>query len=86
MSPGHLTPLNELYLAPGYSTEHVHFFIAQNLSPAPLTHDEDEDIKVKRLSVREVREWIMKGQIHDSKTLAGLFMAFEHLHLLNWGH
>ncbi|OGO17322.1 MAG: hypothetical protein A2Z14_17525 [Chloroflexi bacterium RBG_16_48_8] len=85
MSPGYLTPLGGLYLAPGYSTEFVHFFVAQNLSPAPLALDEDEDLKVKCLTVGEVKEWITKGQIYDAKTLAGLFLAFEHLHLLNQG-
>jgi ADP-ribose pyrophosphatase len=84
MSPGQLTLLGEIFLAPGYSTEHLQIFLAQNLSPAPLTQDEDEDIKVRCLPVSEVKEWITQGKIHDAKTLAGLFLAFEHLHLFVW--
>ncbi len=84
MSPAHLTHLGGFYLAPGYSTEFVQFFLAQDFSPAPLDQDEDEDIQIERLSVSEVKERIIKGQIHDAKTLAGLLLAFQHLHLIHW--
>jgi ADP-ribose pyrophosphatase len=84
MSPNRLTHLGGLYLAPGYSTEFVQFFLAQDLTPSPLEQDEDEDIQLKRLNPKEVREWIERGQIHDSKTLAGILLAFQHLQILNW--
>jgi ADP-ribose pyrophosphatase len=84
MSPAHLTHLGGLYLAPGYSTEFMQVYLAQDLTPAPLAQDEDEDIKVQRLAVSEVKERIKKGQIHDSKTLAGLFLAFQQFQLIDW--
>jgi ADP-ribose pyrophosphatase len=84
MSPAHLTHLGGFYLAPGYSTEFVQFFLAQDLTPAPLTQDLDEDIQVKRLTVDEVRNLLNDGQIIDAKSLAGLFLAFQHLHLIHW--
>jgi ADP-ribose pyrophosphatase len=84
MSPDRLTHLGGLYLAPGYSTEFVQLYLAQDLTPAPLAQDEDEDIEITRLTVSEVKEQIKMGQIHDSKTLAGLFLAFQHLQLLEW--
>jgi ADP-ribose pyrophosphatase len=84
MLPTRLTHLGGLYLAPGYSTEFVQLYLAQDLTPAPLAQDEDEDIKITRLTISEIKDRMLKGQIHDSKTLAGLFLAFQHLHLLNW--
>jgi ADP-ribose pyrophosphatase len=84
MIPAQLTHLGGFYLAPGYSTEYIQFFLVQDLSPAPLDQDEDEDIVVKCLAVDEIREWIDHGQIQDSKTLAGLFLAFQYLQLFNW--
>jgi ADP-ribose pyrophosphatase len=84
MSPARLTHLGGLYLAPGYSTEFVQLYLAQDLTPAPLEQDQDEDIKITRLTVGEVKEWMKKGQIHDSKTLAGLFLGFQHLQLFDW--
>jgi len=84
MSPAHLTHLGGFYLAPGYSTEYVQFYLVQDLTPAPLDQDEDEDIFVKCLTVDEIREQIDQGQIQDSKTLAGLFLALQHLQLFTW--
>ena len=84
MSPAHLTQLGGLYLAPGYSTEFVQIYLAQDLTPSPLAQDENEDIKIQRLTVSEVKERIKKGQIHDSKTLAGLFLAFQYLQFFDW--
>jgi ADP-ribose pyrophosphatase len=86
MCPGQLTYLGGIYLAPGYSTEYVHIYLAQDLSPAPLVQDEDEDIKVKCFSLKEIRELMIKGEFNDSKTLAGLFLAFEHLGFLTWDY
>jgi ADP-ribose pyrophosphatase len=86
MSPGQLAYLGGIYLAPGYSTEFVHIFLAQDLSPAPLVQDEDEDIKVKCLTLKEIRELMIQGEFNDSKTLAGLFLAFQHLNCLTWDY
>jgi ADP-ribose pyrophosphatase len=84
MSPAHLTRLGGFYLSPGYSTEFVHLFLAQDLTAAPLTQDEDEMIRVKRVEIDKVREWLAKGLIVDAKTLAGLFLALHHLQILRW--
>jgi ADP-ribose pyrophosphatase len=79
MLPRRMTPLGSFYLAPGYSTEFIHLFLAQDLSPAPLEQDEDEDIQVRRLSVKEVRNLLIKRAFRDSKTIASISLAFKHL-------
>ena len=84
MSPNRVTHLGGFYLAPGYSTEFLQFFLAQDLTHSPLEQDEDEDIRLNRLTIPEVKDWIEKGQVYDSKTLAGLLIGFQYLRLLNW--
>ena len=79
MSPSYLVPLGGAFMAPGYSTEYLHFFLAGNLTPAPLTPDVDEDLYVERLAWEEIMELIAGGELQDTKSLAGLFLARDHL-------
>lgn len=84
MSPGRLTHWGGFFLAPGYSTEFVQLYLAQDLSPAPLERDEDEDIHVQRLTFEEIKDRLANGEFDDSKTMASLFLAFQHLGILTW--
>jgi len=76
MSPGNLTSLGGSFIAPGYSTEFLHFYLAQDLTPAPLPPDEDEDLQVLRLTKEEALGHLREGSLRDTKSIAGLFLAF----------
>jgi ADP-ribose pyrophosphatase len=73
--PGRLTPLVSMYLAPGYSTEVLHVFLAEVLTPERLPHDEDEQIEVVRATWTDIGELIARGEIADAKSIAGLLLA-----------
>lgn len=75
MSPGQLIPLGGTFLAPGYSTEYLHFYLAKDLQRAPLTPDHDEDLNIERLTWNEATDRIVQGELEDAKSLAGLFLA-----------
>src|SRR4030095_730744 len=64
---GKLTPLFQCYLAPGYVTEKMHFFLASKLkiSKKRLTQDEDEGIKIKRIKLSSALEKCISGKIID---------------------
>jgi ADP-ribose pyrophosphatase len=79
MAPGRLIHLGSAHLAPGYSTEYMHFFLALGLTPSPLPGDPDEDIQVEIHPSRRVREMIEGGEIQDIKTLAGILLSQEWL-------
>jgi ADP-ribose pyrophosphatase len=76
---GKLLKLGEFYLAPGYSSELMHVFLATDLYPAPLEADEDEFLEVETLPVQQVYEMLDTGLIKDGKTLAALLLARPHL-------
>lgn len=70
---GKLTPLMRWYLAPGYSTELMHVFVATNLRKVergPL--DDDENISIKKLQLQVAVRKCLSGEIQDSKTVAAL--------------
>jgi ADP-ribose pyrophosphatase len=50
---GNLSPLFQSYLAPGYDTEKMHFFLATELkiSKKRLPQDDDEEIRIRRMTL-----------------------------------
>lgn len=74
MAPGRLLRLGGAFLAPGYSTEYLHFYLASDLQPSPLQPDEDEDISIVPMELGEVLEAIDQERIQDGKTLAGILL------------
>ncbi|MGD2158102.1 MAG: NUDIX hydrolase [Anaerolineales bacterium] len=82
MAAGRLQKLGSFFLAPGYSTEFMHVFLATDLSPAPLPGDVNEILHVERLPLDEVYQMAEKGRIQDAKTLAALLLARPHLQSL----
>ncbi|MHB9023745.1 MAG: NUDIX domain-containing protein [Armatimonadota bacterium] len=78
--PGKLTHLCSFFLAPGYSTEKLHVFLAEELTPEKQPHDEDEVLEVVALTWPEIDERLLHGEFADAKTIAGLLMAKNQLH------
>ncbi len=74
-----LQKLGEFYLAPGYSTEYMHAYLATQLYPSSLPQDEDEILRVEKIPASEVMVMIRRGQILDGKTLAILLLALPFL-------
>lgn len=79
LSPGRLTHLGSSFLAPGYSTELIHFYLAQDLTPAPLPGDADEDLLPETLPLDEVLSLLLVNKLKDAKTVVGLTFALSHL-------
>jgi ADP-ribose pyrophosphatase len=89
---GRLTPLFQCYLAPGYDTEKMYFFLASNLriSKKRLTPDEDEQIKIKRMTLSSALKNSISGKIIDCKTIAAINVILNHKnklarHMVNTG-
>ncbi len=74
MAARQMEKLAELWLAPGYSTEKLRFFLATGLYESPLQQDEDEFIEVERIPYEQALEMVTRGEIVDGKSLAGLLM------------
>ncbi len=67
------------WVAPGYTTEFIHVFLAEGLIESHLDPDEDEAIEVEVHSLAASLAMIDSGQICDAKTIIGLLaVAREH--------
>ena len=70
---GMITPL------PGCSDECIHIYLASELKPAKQNLDADEMLNVHKMELSKALQMISTGEIQDSKTISGLFLAFNWL-------
>ena len=71
------TPLAQCYSSPGFCTELIHLYLAEELTPAHGQPDEDEALKVERLPLAKALAQIASGAIRDAKTIAGLLLVLQ---------
>lgn len=79
-----VTTDNLIYLgsclpSPGYTSEVLHLYLAQDLVLGEQSLDEGEFLRVFKVHVNDVMEWIMSGKIEDAKTIICMFKAREYL-------
>jgi ADP-ribose pyrophosphatase len=79
MAAGRLELLGGFYLAPGYSTEYMHVYLATELVHNPLKADADEFLSVETIPLERAFSMVEGGEILDAKTLAALAMAHPRL-------
>jgi ADP-ribose pyrophosphatase len=73
--PGKLHKIGGIFVAPGYSTEFIHLYLATDLTASRLAMDEDEFIEVQHVPLPDVLNRIQSGEIPDAKTICALFLA-----------
>lgn len=76
---GNLRRLFQCYLAPGYSTEIIHFYLATNLKKTRSRLEADEFIEVKPTTKKKILQMIASNEIEDAKTICGILML-EHFY------
>lgn len=69
------TKLFHCYLAPGYSSELIHVYLARRLSRGVQEVEEDERIRVVEVTLAEAVKMIRRNEIQDAKTISGILAA-----------
>jgi ADP-ribose pyrophosphatase len=67
-----MTPLGGFYSAPGFCSEYLHLYLAEDLHHSPLEPDDDEMIDLIPVTVKEAKYMIEHNEIRDAKTVAGI--------------
>lgn len=73
--PAFFQPLGKLYPSPGCYGETLHLFLARNLTFGEASPDQDEFLRVERVPMEELLRRILKNEITDAKTVAGVLKA-----------
>ncbi len=77
-------PLGLMLPCPGYSNEAIHLFLARDLTELPERPkgDEDEDLEVLQMTLKELDEKIKGGQeALDGKSITALYRAKQFLEI-----
>lgn len=69
---GKLTHLFTFYSTPGFTTESISVYLAEELEPCYRRPEKDESIEVVEIEKEKVLEMIKNGEIKDGKTIASL--------------
>ncbi|MEN3007141.1 MAG: NUDIX hydrolase [Candidatus Methanosuratincola petrocarbonis] len=64
------------YVAPGYSTEVIHLFLAKGLRSSSKRLDDDEEIDTVFVPLQKAIEMVRDNEIEDAKTAIGI-LFFE---------
>ncbi|MCE5200376.1 MAG: NUDIX hydrolase [Armatimonadota bacterium] len=70
-----LTLMFRSYLAPGYSSEMLHTFLAEDLTQIQAEPEADEFIEIVEVRMADAVDMIRSGEIRDAKTICGVLMA-----------
>ncbi|MEI7554378.1 NUDIX hydrolase [Candidatus Chlorohelix sp.] len=76
---GKLTGMGGFYSAPGFCSEYLWLFLAEELVESQLEPDENEAIDIIRVTLDEALQMIEDGVICDAKSVAGLLRYYYRL-------
>jgi len=71
--------LFSMYPTPGYCSEQLHIFFADDLKAGRIHRDEEEFLHVVKVPYDIAYKMVMNGQIRDAKTIAGILAIKEKL-------
>jgi ADP-ribose pyrophosphatase len=70
-----IAPLGVMVPAPAYANERIWLYEATDTEPGTMAHGTDEEIEVHERSFDEALAMIVRGEIIDAKTIAGLHLS-----------
>ena len=78
--PMDLRLVGTFYPAPGYSSEEVFCFVAQQMEPGLMRFDESEDLQVEFLPYDAAMEAVRRGEIVDARSIVTLLRWGDEMH------
>jgi ADP-ribose pyrophosphatase len=75
--PGRVEKLAGFYSSPGFCTEYLHLFLADELKPSRLVAEDTAAIEIVRIRSSQITKMIETGQICDAKSIAGLLLYLQ---------
>jgi len=76
---GLLVPVASFLPAPGFTNLRVSVYLAFNLRKAKQNLEWDEKPQLVRLSIAQLKEKLLKGELEDGNTIIGIFGLLEYL-------
>lgn len=74
--------LGKFYPTPGYVDEVIYIYLALDLKEGIAHPDEDEFVELQKIHIDKLCDMIMKNEIKDGKTIAGILKAKMYLNAI----
>jgi ADP-ribose pyrophosphatase len=65
-------PLFSVFLSPGFSTELMHLFLAQDLRKVEAVPEADERMEIAEVSLAEAEAMVYRGEVQNAAAVCGL--------------
>jgi len=79
LTAGRMSYLGHVLTAPGYSTQGMHVFLAEDLTAGPRTlSPEESDLVTTRVTIEQFETLVKTGRIKDAGTLAAYALLLMH--------
>jgi len=69
--------MGEILIAPWYSDERIHLYLATELFPCKKNLDQDEILTEHVIPFDQAMEMIQRGEIQDATTIIGIKLAYS---------
>ncbi len=69
---GKVEYLMDFYPSVGYSEEVLYLYLCTELTPGDTNFDENEAIDIEEYEIDELHDMVMRGEIHDAKTIIAI--------------
>jgi ADP-ribose pyrophosphatase len=76
--PGRVTRIGGYYSSPGFCTEYLYLFLAENFKDNQLYAEDTPGIQTVRAKPNQILHMIRSGEICDSKSIAGLLYYLDY--------
>jgi ADP-ribose pyrophosphatase len=72
-------PMGYFFSSPGFCTEKMYLFLAQQLSAGAASPEDDESISVERMPLAQAVDAIERGEIVDGKSSVGILRVWRRI-------
>jgi ADP-ribose pyrophosphatase len=69
----------DVFPTPGFLEERMYILLAEGLTPGPAQPEADEKIEVRAYSLKELKQLLKQGKLHDAKSVAGILYYMNFL-------
>ncbi|WMJ24199.1 NUDIX hydrolase [Paludicola sp. MB14-C6] len=77
MKATEIIPMGEFYPSVAYLTEVIYMYIAKGLIPSQQHLDDDEFLKIEKMTLGQACDLIYTNEIKDGKTIAAILKASQ---------
>ncbi|MBN2851151.1 MAG: NUDIX hydrolase [Clostridia bacterium] len=67
--------LSKIALAPGYSDELIHLYLARNIRYEGISLDDDEFLSIEKISLKKAVQMVMNGDIENSIAMIAVMLV-----------